>query len=61
MTRKCHPWIVVDASQDLALVCKRCGAFAKIQFPVPISVYVDAGRAFIRIHKSCVDRPQVKL
>lgn len=50
-------WVVVDATKGGASVCLRCGAEVSTKFPIRLTDWVDATRAFERRHRKCEARP----
>lgn len=56
MSRKSSPdWIVSRDSGETAL-CQRCGRSASVKLPMPLSMWCEAMKEFVRLHRGCKDQ-----
>ena len=56
-----YDYIVIDGSkQPSELWCKHCNERQVIPLPMPFDMYVALSKAFIKIHKRCLNRKENK-
>jgi hypothetical protein len=48
-------WVVVGDG-DCPGLCLRCGKKLHLPLPQPLTVWVAAARAFVKIHSRCVEK-----
>jgi hypothetical protein len=53
--RKCD-WIVNDATDNGAFVCRRCWTRHKLPLPCSVKLFLAAGKAFMEEHGKCKEQ-----